>query len=144
MGLTTILTTIWVCPPNPCKCGILIFKENWTPPDILGHAADVWGSRGREFKSRQPDQTIHSIRTKSDLHSTDITAIDDAERRPPRQPRTTGPKPTPSVQYGFYIGMQVASRDRRILMAGDPLQDVQIDTGVGHPCQGGVRLAEAD
>jgi hypothetical protein len=23
--------------------------------DVRGHAADVWGSRGREFKSRQPD-----------------------------------------------------------------------------------------
>jgi hypothetical protein len=23
-------------------------------------------------------------------------------------------------------------------MAGHPLQDVQIDTGVDHPCQGGV------
>jgi hypothetical protein len=39
--------------------------------------------------------------------------------------------------------MQAASHDCRILMAGDPLQDVQIDTGVGRPCQGGVRLAEA-
>ena len=43
-------------------CKILIFKEIWTCGDIHGHAADVWGSRGREFKSRQPDQTIHSIR----------------------------------------------------------------------------------
>jgi hypothetical protein len=34
--------------------------------------------------------------------------------------------------------MQAASRDCRILMAGHPLQDVQIDTGVDHPCQGGV------
>ena len=24
--------------------------------DVPGHAADVWGSRGREFKSRQPDE----------------------------------------------------------------------------------------
>ena len=38
----------------------------------------------------------------------------------------------------------VASRDRRILMADDPLQDVEIDASVGHPRQGGVRLAEAD
>jgi hypothetical protein len=30
--------------------------------DVLGQAADVRGSRGREFKSRQPDQTIHTIR----------------------------------------------------------------------------------
>ena len=34
--------------------------------------------------------------------------------------------------------MQVASRDRRIPMFGDPLQDVQIDPGVGHPMSGGV------
>jgi hypothetical protein len=34
--------------------------------------------------------------------------------------------------------MQVASRDCRILMSGDSLQDVQIDASVGHPGQGGV------
>jgi hypothetical protein len=34
--------------------------------------------------------------------------------------------------------MQIASRDRRILMSGDPLQNVQIDASVGHLCQGGV------
>jgi hypothetical protein len=26
MGLTTILTTIWVCPPNPPECEIPIFR----------------------------------------------------------------------------------------------------------------------
>jgi hypothetical protein len=36
------------------------------PVDILGRAADVWGSREREFKSRQPDQK-HSLA--SDVHS---------------------------------------------------------------------------
>jgi hypothetical protein len=40
------------------KCRIVIFKENRTFVDVLGPAADVWGSRGREFKSRQPDQYI--------------------------------------------------------------------------------------
>ena len=55
MGLTTILTTIWVFHRNTPKCKILNFKENWTSEDVYGHAADVWGSRGREFKSRQPD-----------------------------------------------------------------------------------------
>jgi hypothetical protein len=34
--------------------------------------------------------------------------------------------------------MQVASRDRRILMSGHPLQDMQIDASVGNPCQRGV------
>jgi hypothetical protein len=34
--------------------------------------------------------------------------------------------------------MLVASSGRRILMAGDPLQDVQIDASVSHPGQGGV------
>ncbi len=37
--------------------------------------------------------------------------------------------------------MQVASRDRRISMFGDPMQDVQIDPGVGHPYQGVCRKA---
>ena len=49
MGLTTILTTIWVCPPKYAQVQILIFKENWTCGDILGHAADVWGSMSHEF-----------------------------------------------------------------------------------------------
>ena len=53
------------------------------------------------------------------------------------------PARSPLPASNIYIGMQAASHDCRILMAGDPLQDVQIDTGVGHPCQGGVRLAEA-
>jgi hypothetical protein len=32
----------------------------------------------------------------------------------------------------------MAGCDRRILMSGDPLQDVQIDPSVGQPCQGSV------
>jgi hypothetical protein len=52
---------------------------------------------------------------------------------PPRR------KCSSSVQHGLHIGMQVASRDCRILMAGDPLQDVQIDASISHPGQGGVR-----
>ncbi len=43
MGLTTILTTIWVVHRNTPKCKILISKENWTSEDVGGHAADVWG-----------------------------------------------------------------------------------------------------
>jgi hypothetical protein len=43
----------------------------------------IWGSRGREFKFRQPDQTDLLNPTKSERHSTDIlAAVDDAERRP--------------------------------------------------------------
>jgi hypothetical protein len=34
---------------------MLIHKGNWMSGNVTGHAADVWGSRGREFKSRQPD-----------------------------------------------------------------------------------------
>jgi hypothetical protein len=34
--------------------------------------------------------------------------------------------------------MQISSRDRRILMSSDPLQNVQIDASVGHPAQRGV------
>jgi hypothetical protein len=30
--------------------------------DVLGHAADVWGSKGREFKSRQPDGAKHLVK----------------------------------------------------------------------------------
>ena len=68
-----------------------------------------------------------------------------AEQRPLRTSYgPPGRKRPPSVQHGLHIGMQVASRDRRILMSGDPLQDVQIDASVGHPCQGGVPWAVAD
>jgi hypothetical protein len=45
MGLTTILTTIWVCHRNAPKSKALICKGNRTSTDSLGHAADVWGSR---------------------------------------------------------------------------------------------------
>jgi hypothetical protein len=54
------------------------------------------------------------------------------------------PKHCPSVQHGVHIRMQAASSDRRILMAGDPFQDVQIETSIGHPDQGGVPWAGAD
>jgi hypothetical protein len=63
MGLTTILTTIWVVHRNTPKRKIHIFKENWTSVDGLGRAADVWGSRGREFKSRQPDRSMSDYHT---------------------------------------------------------------------------------
>jgi hypothetical protein len=33
----------------------------------------------------------------------------------------------------LHIGMQVVSRDRRVLLVGDALQDVQIDASIGHP-----------
>jgi hypothetical protein len=54
MGLTTILTTIWVCPPKCAKVQIHIFKENRTSVDVLGHAADVWGSNGPESNHVHP------------------------------------------------------------------------------------------
>jgi hypothetical protein len=49
MGLTTILTTIWFVHRNTPKRRILIFKENWTSVDVLGHAADVWESSAMSF-----------------------------------------------------------------------------------------------
>jgi hypothetical protein len=36
---------------NTPKCKILILRENWTSGDVLGHAADVWGSKSHEFLS---------------------------------------------------------------------------------------------
>jgi hypothetical protein len=55
MRLTTFMTTIRVCPLKSPKVRNPICKGNRTSADSLGHTADVWGSRGREFKSRQPD-----------------------------------------------------------------------------------------
>jgi hypothetical protein len=57
MRLTTFMTTIRVCPLKSPKVRNPICKGNRTSADSLGHAADVWGSRAREFKSRRPDQT---------------------------------------------------------------------------------------
>jgi len=52
--------------------------ENWTSEDARGHAADVWGPRAREFKSRWPDQT-DPLHPTYDLRSTDIlAALDNA------------------------------------------------------------------
>jgi hypothetical protein len=48
MGLTTILTTIRVCPPKYVEVQNPYFEENWTSVDGLGHAADVWGSKSPE------------------------------------------------------------------------------------------------
>jgi hypothetical protein len=55
MCLTTILTTIWVRPPKSATVQNPYLQGK---SDVRGRAqrvADVWGSRGREFKSRQPD-----------------------------------------------------------------------------------------
>src|SRR5829696_6736925 len=57
MGLTTILTTIWGCPPKCTQVQNPYFKENRTSVDVLGHAADVGGSRGREFNLASPTTT---------------------------------------------------------------------------------------
>jgi hypothetical protein len=46
MGLTTFLTTIWVVHRNPPMFKILIFKEEWTSGDVVGHGVDVWGVKG--------------------------------------------------------------------------------------------------
>jgi hypothetical protein len=65
MGLTTILTTIGFVHRNTPKCKILIFKENWTPADILGQAADVWGSRVASSNLASPTRVLRVIRLDS-------------------------------------------------------------------------------
>jgi hypothetical protein len=45
MRLTTILTTIRVCPLHPPKFKTLTYKATQTSTDSLGRAADVWGQR---------------------------------------------------------------------------------------------------
>jgi hypothetical protein len=56
--------------------------------DVLGRAADVWGSRAREFKSRRPEQPIHSIRHMTCVQPTflppSITPANCAERESDR------------------------------------------------------------
>ena len=54
-------------------------SDKWYALDNRG--GPILGSRGREFKCRQPDQTDLPHPTKSDLHSTDILiALDVGER----------------------------------------------------------------
>jgi hypothetical protein len=60
MGLTTILTTIWVCPPKYAQVQNPYFKENWTSADVLGHAADVWGSKSHESNLASPTRPVLS------------------------------------------------------------------------------------
>ena len=93
-----------------------------------------------------PTKAIHPIRpSRTCIQPAFLPPSIGAEQRPLRTSYgPPGRKRPPSVQHGLHIGMQVASRDRRILMSGDPLQDVQIDASVGHPCQGGVPWAVAD
>jgi hypothetical protein len=47
--------------------------------DIRGPAADIWGSRGREFKSRQPDRETHLVRA---YFPDEKNALPGAERLP--------------------------------------------------------------
>lgn len=61
-------TVTELCIAASCGLYSLIFKENWTSKDVLGHAADVWGSRGREFKSRQPHSSFEIILLQDHLH----------------------------------------------------------------------------
>jgi hypothetical protein len=52
-----------------------------------------WGSRGREFKSRQPDQTIHSIRpSRTRIQPAFLAALDDVCR-------VAGLDPAPAVLH---------------------------------------------
>jgi hypothetical protein len=45
----------------------------------------IWGSRGREFKSRQPDETNPPIRpSRPCIQPTFFAAVDNAQRRPLR------------------------------------------------------------
>jgi hypothetical protein len=55
MGLTTILTTIWVCPPKYAQVQNPYFKENWTSADVLWTRCRCLGSKSHELKPRQPD-----------------------------------------------------------------------------------------
>ena len=81
MGLTTILTTIWVVHRNTPKCKILIFKENWTSGDLLGHAADVWGSKSHEFLSCPAATTMILPITDDLVRCRDRTRSPQARRR---------------------------------------------------------------
>jgi hypothetical protein len=66
------------------ECEIPIFKENWTSEDLCGRAADIWRSRGREFKSYdmrfpQSVELGHSIRVSGDDRSATGSAVWECE-----------------------------------------------------------------
>ena len=44
----------------------------------------------------------------------------------------------PDIEHGLVIRVNITARHRRVLMAGDALQQVQLDTGIGHPGQRGM------
>jgi hypothetical protein len=144
MVLTAILTAI--SDRSGVFAGVRYRTDTLTGKDFRtlaygsGRGAGNWGQGVASSNLASPTKRS----TPSDLvgvaFNRILTALDDAEApTAPDQLETTRPKtPSPCVQRGLHIGMQVASRDRRILMVGDLLQDVQIDAGLGHPCQGGV------
>jgi hypothetical protein len=70
IGLTTILTTIWVVHRNAPKCGVLVFKESWTAEDVRGHAADVSGQGLPSSSLAGPTKPIHYIRSRTCVQPT--------------------------------------------------------------------------
>jgi hypothetical protein len=66
MGLTTILTTIWVCPPKSVTVQNPYLQGNRTSVDVLGRAADAWGSRAMSVLS-DPAATVMIFPMTDDL-----------------------------------------------------------------------------
>src|SRR3954452_15540824 len=105
----------------------------------LGSALD-WGSRGRRFKSCQPDRLALAYSCRSGLVSCPGLATgDDSERRlrgtslgPPLRERGS------RVQDSTGVGVQVAARDGWVLVSSHPLEHVQLDPSVRHPCERSV------
>jgi hypothetical protein len=95
MGLTTILTTIWVCPPKPVTVQnpYLQGKSDvrWTCSDALPMSGS---SRGREFKSRQPDRHAQPHRASQvpGSSSKDVSLAGRPLRRGPLEP-SRAPRP---------------------------------------------------
>src|SRR5215213_3583651 len=77
MGLTTILFV----HRNTPKCEIPIFNENRASEDVCGHAADDWGSRGRESNLASPTKRSTSSDLVGPAFTGILTALDDADHK---------------------------------------------------------------
>jgi hypothetical protein len=96
------------------------------------------GSQAQTLSARQTGSgSVHA--GQSLLQCSSLAALDDAEACPirtsPGPPRGKG---GPGVQHRPGVGVQVSAGDGRVLVAGDALEDVQLDPGVGQPRQSSV------
>ena len=102
-------------------------------------------SRGRRFKSCQPDQSTQSHRaSQAPVPSFEDWSVSGlaAGTRPLVGPHHAE-NALPASVRAVHIWVQIARRNGRVLVPSHPLQDVERDSAVRHPGQCGVSKAMA-